>query len=147
MTYGIYFDSAASAEALRQALQTVYDVPAELVYVGPAEQLNSHPGPDPIVLITPADGPFGHELSAGEKLRDLTRATELELAEAICRVARTRALIDDGSVVPDYWILVTADGSHGRVLTDPDRDDLTIRYALEPIAGAPELPVFTQSDR
>ncbi|MCU7722241.1 hypothetical protein ODJ79_00780 [Actinoplanes sp. KI2] len=146
MTYGIYFDSATPAEALRQALHTVYGVPLELVYVGPYDELNDYPGPDPVVLITPVDGPFGHELSGGDGLHELTKASELELARSICRVARTRALVDDGSVAPDYWFLVAADGSSGRVQTDPDRDELTILYALEPIAGAPELPVVPPPD-
>ncbi|SNY62297.1 hypothetical protein [Paractinoplanes atraurantiacus] len=146
MTYGIYFDSETPAEDLRQALHAVYNVPLELIYVGPYELLNDYPGPDPIVLITPAEGRFGHELSAGDKLRELTKASELELAQAICRVARSWALLDDGSVAPDYWYLVAADGSYGRVQTDPDRDELSVLYALEPIAGEPDLPVVSPPD-
>lgn len=141
MTYGIYFDRGTSADTLRRALHAVYGVPLELVYAGPYDALNDHPGPDPVALITPVDGQFGHELSGGERLRELTRATELDVARAICRVARTRALVDDGSPAPDYWLLVTADGSYGRVQTDPDSDALAILYALEPIGGAPELPI------
>ncbi|GID28977.1 hypothetical protein [Paractinoplanes brasiliensis] len=146
MTYGIYFDSSTPAEALRQALHTVYNITPELVYIGPYERLSSHPGPQPVALITPADGPFGHELSAGEKLQELTRATPLELAQAVCRIARTRALLDEGSPAPDYWFLVAADGSFGRVMTDPDNDDLTILYALEPIPGEPGLKVVPPPD-
>jgi hypothetical protein len=146
MTYGIYFDSRASAEALRQALHTVYGVPLDLVYVGFHEGLNDYHGPDPVVLITPAGGQFPHELSAGESLRELTEASELELAQAICRVARTRALLDDGSPAPDYWFLVAADGSYGRVQTDPDSDELAVLYALEPISGEPDLPVEPPPD-
>ncbi len=112
MTYGIFFDSGTPVEALRQALHAVYNVPLELVYAGPYEALNDHPGPDPIVLITPAGGPFSHELSAGDQLLELTKATELELAQAVCRTARTRALVDDGS-----------------------------SDALGPISGEPDLPV------
>ena len=147
MTYGIYFDSAAPAEALRQALHAVYNVPPDRVYVGPHDELNDHPGPDPIVLITPAGGHFSHELSAGDALEELTNATGLELAQAICRMARTRALLDDGSPAPDYWFLVAADGSYGRVQTDPDSDDLVVLYALEPISGEPDLPVVPPPDR
>ena len=146
MTYGIYFDSGAPAEALRQALHTVYNVPPELVYAGSHDGLNDYSGPNPLALITPAGGQFGHEFSAGDKLQELTKATELELAQALCRVARTRALLDDGSPAPDYWYLVTADGSYGRVQTDPDNDDLTILYALEPISGAPDLPIVPPPD-
>lgn len=146
MTYGIYFDSSTPAEALRQALHTLYNIAPESVYVGPYEQLNSHTGPAPVVLITPTDGPFGHELSAGDKLQELTRATPLDLAQAICRTARTRALLDEGSPAPDYWFLVAADGSFGRVMTDPDSDDLTILYALEPISGEPGLKVVPPPD-
>ncbi len=146
MTYGIYFDSSTPAEPLRQALHTVYGVPLDSVYAGTYEALNDHPGPDPIALITPAAGPFGHELTGGDRLQELTKATELELAQTICRAAHTRALLDDGSPAPDYWRLVTADGSHGRVQTDPDSDELTILYALEPISGEPGLPVVPPPD-
>jgi hypothetical protein len=146
MTYGIYFDGRASAAALRQALHTVYNVPLELIYVGPYEELNAHPGPDPVALITPAGGQFAYELSGGERLHELTKATELEVAQAICRVAGTRALVDEGGPAPDYWFLVAADGSYGRVLTDPDSDELTVLYAMEPIAGEPGLPVVPPPD-
>ena len=146
MSYGIYFDRTTPAEALRQAMHTRYDIAPELVYIGPYEQLNAHPGPDPIVLLTPVDGPFGHELSAGQRLRELTRATPLELARAICRTAYSRALVDEGSPAPDYWFLVAPDGSFGRVMTDPDHEDLTILYALEPITGEPALTVVPPPD-
>ncbi|BCJ52513.1 hypothetical protein Asp14428_39880 [Actinoplanes sp. NBRC 14428] len=146
MTYGIYFDGSVSADAIRQALHAVYNVPADLVYAGPPEALNDHPGPDPVALITPAGGQFAHEFSAGDGLRELTGATELELAQGICRVARTRALLDDGSPAPDYWLLVASDGSYGRVQTDPDSDELTVLYALEPIIGEPGLRVVPPPD-
>ena len=147
MTYGIYFDGRSSAAALRQALHTVYDVPLDLVYAGPYEELNAYPGPDPVALITPVGGQFAHELSGGERLAELTKASELELARAICRVARTRASVDEGGPAPDYWFLVAADGSYGRVLTDPDSDELTILYAMEPISGEPDLRVVPPPDR
>jgi hypothetical protein len=142
MTYGIYFDSRTSADALRQALHTVYGVAPELVYVGPYDELNAYPGPDPVALITPADGPFGHEFSAGARLQEMTGATPLELAQAICSVAHSRAVLDDGGPAPDYWFLVAADGSYGRVMIDPDNDDPTVLHALEPISGEPDLPVI-----
>jgi hypothetical protein len=146
MTYGIYFDSRTPAEALAQALHTVYNVPLELIYLGPHEGLNDYPGPDPVALITPVGGPFGNELSAGDRLQELTKASELELAQTICRVVGTRALVDDGSPAPDYWYLVATDGSYGRVQTDPDSDELAIMYALEPISGEPELRVVPPPD-
>ncbi|MCM4082012.1 hypothetical protein [Paractinoplanes hotanensis] len=146
MTYGIYFDRETPAEALRQALHAIYNVPLASVYAGPYEKLNDHPGADPVAVITPADGQFGHEFSAGDKLRELTKANELELARAICRFAHTRALLDDGSPAPDYWFLVAADGSYGRVQTDPDSDELAVLYALEPITGEPDLPVVPPPD-
>lgn len=144
MDYGIYFDRDTPAGALREALCTVYGVAPELVYAGPADRLNAHPGPDPIALITPAGGRFGHELSAGERLAEVTGASELELAVALCRAAGARALVDDGTPAPDYWILVARDGSHGRVLTDPG--EFAVVHALEPIAGEPELPVVPPPD-
>lgn len=148
MSYGIYFDSDTGDERLRQALHSVYGVDPALVYVGPADQLNAHPGPDPIVLITRTaeGGQFAVELAAGETLASVTRASEFEVARALCRAADTRALISDDSPAPDYWILVTRDGSYGRVFTDPDADGLVILHAFEPIAGEPDLPVVPPPD-
>jgi hypothetical protein len=146
MKYGIFFDSDTPAEALRQALHTVYGLPPALVYVGPLGSLPGHAGPDPVAIITPAGGQFGHELSAGDGLAERTHASELEVAQALCRAASARALLDDGTSAPDYWILVARDGSHGRVHTDPDSDGLTVLYAFEPIAGEPNMPVVPPPD-
>ena len=146
MSYGIYFENAAPAEALRQALQSVYGIPSDLVYLGRYEDLKQHRGPDPVALITPIGGDFGHELSGGDRLAELTGVTELELARTLARIVRTRALVDDGGPAPDYWILVAADGTYGRVQTDPESDDLAILYALEPISGEPDLQVVPPPD-
>jgi hypothetical protein len=142
MKRAVYFDSDTPAEALRRALHSVYGIPPARVYVGPFEGLRDYSGPDLVATITPAGGQFGHELSAGEGLADLVHAaSELELAQALCRAAGTRALVDDGTRAPDYWILVARDGSHGRVHGDPDSDGLDVLYAFEPIAGEPDLPI------
>jgi hypothetical protein len=146
MSYGIYFDSSTPTEALRQALHAVYGVPPELVYIGPYDGLKDQPGPDPVAVIIPTGGDFGNELGGGERLAEMTGATELELARTLARVAGTRALLDDGGPAPDYWFLVARDGSYGRVMTDPDSDWLTIMYALEPIPGEPDLAVVPPPD-
>jgi hypothetical protein len=146
MSYGIYFDSRTPPEALRQALQTAYEIPEELVYVGPHEELKDGPDPAPVAIIIPAGGDFGQELSGGERLAELTGATELDLARTLARTAGSRALVDDGGPAPDYWFLVTRDGTYGRVMTDPDNESLTILYALEPIPGEPDLAVVPPSD-
>ncbi|WP_306216068.1 hypothetical protein [Actinoplanes sp. RD1] len=103
-------------------------------------------GDPPIAFIPPLEGPFAQELSGSDKLSELVKVSALELARALCRAVRTRALVDGGGPAPDYWLLVTADGSYGRVMADPDSDDLTILHAMEPIAGAPELPVVPPPD-
>jgi hypothetical protein len=56
MSYGIYFDSATSPEALRQALHAVYGIPREQVYVGPYEDLKNYQGPKPVAIIISAGG-------------------------------------------------------------------------------------------
>jgi hypothetical protein len=144
--YVIYLHGGTPAEALRQALHSVYGVPPSAVslgHPGPADP----PGPEAAVVITRAGGEFSHELRAGDRLADLTHATQLELAQALCRATGTRALVDDGTPTPHSWILVTADGSRGRVHTDPDADGRTVLYAFEPIAGAPDLPVAHRPNR
>jgi hypothetical protein len=138
--YGIYLHGDTPVEALRQALHSVYGVPPSAVHLG-------RPDPDPIAVIAPAGGQFSHELRAGDRLADLTRATQLELARAICLATGSRALVDDGTLEPASWILVTADGSRGRVRTDPAADGLIVLYAVEPIAGAPDLPVGPPPDQ
>jgi hypothetical protein len=146
MSYGIYFDSATPPEALRDALQSAYGISPEVVYIGPYEGLKDRPNPPPVAIIIPVGGDFGYELSAGERLAELTGATELDLARTLARLAGSRALVDDGGPAPDYWFLVARDGSYGRVMTDPDNDWLTILYALEPIPGEPDLPVVPPPD-
>ena len=53
----------------------------------------------------------------------------------------------DGTAEPGSWILVAADGSRGRVRTDPAAHGLIVLYAVEPIAGAPDLPVGPPPER
>ena len=132
MTYGIYFDSATPAEALRQALHTVYGVPPELVYVGPYEALPDHPGPDPVVLITPVDGPFGHEVSGGARLQELTRAPELELARRTTGSSLRRTAATAGSRP-----IRTATGSRSCTPWNPSPARRNCRWCPRRIGPAP----------
>jgi hypothetical protein len=88
-------------------------------------------------------GSFGWEFSAGAELAAVTGETELGFGRNLCRAVNTRAPVNDATVYPDYWFLISADGSYGRVMTDPaaDGDELRIMHALEPITGEPDLPV------
>lgn len=142
---GIYFESTTSPEALRSALVRLYGLNPEQVHVMPPEGLAGYNGPDLLVLIHPAEGAgFGVELDGGEELLKIAGGDEIDIARRVCTALGCRALVDDGSDYPDYWILVTRDGSYGRVCTDPDAADngvLQIVYAFEPIAGEPDLEV------
>jgi hypothetical protein len=64
--------------------------------------------------------------------------------ELAVRVGR-RAIIGPESVEDYRWTLVAGDGTHGAVILDGDRFDegaIAIMGALEPIPGAPDVPVF-----
>ena len=123
-------------------MHAVYRIGPALLYVGPADDVRTHDGPDPIVIITPpaAGSAFGCKFSAGDTFAAIAAASELDAARELCQAANTRALVDDGSAAPDYWFLVTRDGSSGRVFTDPEADGLFVVHAFEPIPGEPDLP-------
>ncbi|MCZ7429517.1 hypothetical protein O7607_27535 [Micromonospora sp. WMMA1949] len=102
-------------------------------------------------MLTPPDGDegFGWILTGDTELAAATGLREHDLAVALARAVGVRALVDDGGIHPDRWVLVSADGSSGRVLTDPDAaadGDLRIVHALEPISGEPQLAVVPPPD-
>nr|WP_228532702.1 hypothetical protein [Micromonospora sp. ANENR4] len=90
------------------------------------------------------DEGFGWILTGDTELADATGLREHDFAVTLARAFGVRALVDDGGIHPDRWVLVSADGSSGRVLTDCDAaadGDLRIVHALEPVSGEPQLAV------
>lgn len=97
-------------------------------------------------MLTPPDDDeeFGWILTGDRELADATGQNERDLAVTLARTFGVRALVDDGSVHPDRWLLVSSDGSSGRVIVDEDAaadGDLRVVHALEPINGEPHLTV------
>ncbi|TNH26942.1 hypothetical protein FHG89_19720 [Micromonospora orduensis] len=95
------------------------------------------------------DEGFGWVLAGDAALADATGQGERELAVALARTFGVRALVDDGGSYPDRWVLVSTDGSSGRVLTDEDAASdghLRVVHALEPISGEPQLAVVPPPD-
>ena len=145
MRYRIHFDAELPADALRRFLLTEYGIAPETVYVGRIED-RAVDDPRPVAMLTPPDGDerFGWILTGDAELATATGLRERDLAVTLARAFGVRALVDEGSVHPDRWVLVSVDGSSGRVLTDPDAaadGDLRIVHALEPISGEPQLAV------
>ncbi|MEU4791463.1 hypothetical protein AB0F95_17340 [Micromonospora tulbaghiae] len=149
MRYQIHFDAELPADALRRFLLTEYGVAPEAVYVGRIED-RAVDDPRPAAMLTPPDEDegFGWILTGDTELADATGLREHDLAVTLARAFGVRALVDDGGVHPDRWVLVSADGSSGRVLTDSDAadGDLRIVHALEPINGEPQLAVVPPPD-
>ncbi|MEU8072337.1 hypothetical protein [Micromonospora sp. NPDC049151] len=150
MRYRIHFAAGLPAADLRAFLLTEYGVAPETVYVGRIED-RAIDDPRPVVMLTPPDEDegFGWILTGDTDLADATGLREHDLAVALARAFGVRALVDDGGVHPDRWVLVSADGSSGRVLTDADAaadGDLRIVHALEPISGEPQLAVVPPPD-
>lgn len=97
-------------------------------------------------MLTPPDDDeeFGWILTGDRELADATGQNERDLAVTLARTFGVRALVDHGSVHPDRWLLVSSDGSSGRVIVDEDAaadGDLRVVHALEPINGEPHLTV------
>ncbi|MFF4874938.1 hypothetical protein [Micromonospora sp. NPDC000668] len=95
------------------------------------------------------DEEFGWILTGDSKLADAAGQGERELAATLARTFGVRALVDDGGTYPDRWVLVSTDGSSGRVLTDEDAaadGHLRVVHALEPISGEPQLAVVPPSE-
>ncbi|KAB1908455.1 hypothetical protein F8279_07235 [Micromonospora sp. AMSO1212t] len=120
------------------------------MYVGRIED-RAVDDPRPVAMLTPPDGDegFGWILTGDAELADATGLREHDLAVTLARAFGVRALVDDGGIHPDRWVLVSADGSSGRVLTDSDAaadGDLRIVHALEPVSGEPQLAVVPPPD-
>lgn len=151
MSIAIWFEGSAPPFAVRDAVVALYGLDPERVAVLPPDGPVGYAGPDPIVLITlpeRASG-FNLQLVAGREFTAIAQVSALVIARQVCRQLGVRALVDDDSVYPDYWYLVTRDGSYGRVFVDPDAADdseMLILYAFEPIDGEPELPVVPLPD-
>ncbi|MET7673110.1 hypothetical protein [Micromonospora luteifusca] len=71
------------------------------------------------------------------------------MAVTLARTFGVRALVDDGSIYPNRWLLVSTDGSSGRVLIDEDSaadGSLRVVHAFEPISGERHLAVVPPPD-
>ncbi|MFG1836825.1 hypothetical protein ACGFH8_00165 [Micromonospora sp. NPDC049175] len=149
MVYQIQFEKEIPAARLRQFLQDSYGIAPAGIYVG---RVADRPADDPrpVAMFTPPDHDeeFGWVLVGDTELADATGQDEVELAVTLARAFGVRAVVDDGSLYPDRWRLVSTDGSSGLVLTDEDAaaaGSLRIVHALEPIAGEPDLTVVRPS--
>ncbi|MDG4810590.1 hypothetical protein O7634_27870 [Micromonospora sp. WMMD1120] len=150
MRYQIHFEKELPAAALRQFLNEDYGISPDAVYIGRIED-RAVDDPRPIVMLNPPDEDegFGWILTGDTELVDATGQGEQELAATLARAFGVRALVDDGSIHPDRWLLVSTDGSSGRVITDEDAaadGDLRVVHALEPISGEPQLAVVPPPD-
>lgn len=145
MSHEVHLDSRTSAERVQELLCTAYGIDPALFYVG---DLADYSGPRLIAYVTPApagDPYFGCLLGGGAEFAEaIGGMSELELATVLCRELGTRAIVDDGGDAGTVWMLVTADGWHGRVVVDDDRldeDGFVILHAYQPIPSEPDVPV------
>ncbi|MFI7575902.1 hypothetical protein [Micromonospora sp. NPDC049497] len=150
MRYEIHFENELPAEALRRFLYQEYGITPEALYVGRIED-RAVDDPRPVAMLIPPDEDegFGWILTGDTELADATAQNERDLAVTLARTFGVRALVDDGSIHPDRWLLVSTDGSSGRVTIDEDAaadGDLRVVHALEPISGEPHLAVVPPPD-
>ncbi|MGV9213934.1 hypothetical protein ACTFTM_18930 [Micromonospora sp. RB23] len=150
LLYQIYFERELPEAALRRFLSEEYRISPDGVYVGRIEDREVD-DPRPVAMLNPPDDDegFGWILTGDTELADATGQSERELAASLAKTFGVRALVDDGSIHPGWWLLVTTDGSSGRVVTDEDAaadGDLRIVHALEPISGEPQLAVVLPPD-
>ncbi|MET7832568.1 hypothetical protein [Micromonospora sediminicola] len=150
MDYQINFESELPGEALRRLFAQDFGIRPESVYVGRVEDRGAE-DPWPVVMLSPPDEceGFGWVLTGGTELADATGMSERDLAVTLARTFGVRALVDDGSRDPSRLLLVSADGSSGRVTIDEDAaadGDLRVLHALEPISGEPQLAVVPPAE-
>lgn len=150
MVYRIQFEKEIPAAALLRFLQDSYGIAPGEIYVGRVVD-RSVDDPRPVAMFTPPDHDeeFGWVLVGGTELADATGQHELELAVTLARAFQVRVVVDDGSIFPDRWRLISTDGSSGLVRTDEDaavEGNLRIMHALEPISGEPDLTVVPPPD-
>jgi hypothetical protein len=150
LRYEIHFADELPTSALRRFLHEDYGIAPEAVYVGRVED-RAVDDPRPVAMLTPPDGDegFGWTLIGDTDLANATGQNERDLAVTLARTFGVRVLVDDGSSHPDRWLLVSTDGSSGRVTIDEDAagdGDLRVVHALEPISGEPQLTVVPPPD-
>lgn len=102
----------------------------------------------PIALVShdPGNGARTVRFDAGTEFgTHVGGASVLDVAKALCGSLGTAAMLGPRGLTPNQWVLVTAAGGHGVVMLDGDAADegrWEIRFAYEPIKGAPSLPLF-----
>lgn len=146
MSYEVNFDSRTSAQRVGEVIAQRYGIDPDQIYVGDLDGLAAHGRPaDVIVTPAPEGNPyFTCQLQASDLLAEATGGiTELELASQLCQELDTRAIVADGGMADTVWMLVTADGWHGRVVVDDRLDDegFVILHAYQPIPTEPDIPV------
>ncbi|MEU7851436.1 hypothetical protein AB0B69_28950 [Micromonospora parva] len=145
MRYQIHFEQELPAGALCRFLNESYGVSPDALYVGRVEG-RAVDDSRPAAMLNPPlhDEEFGWILTGDTDLADATGQGERELAITLARAFGVRALVDDGSIYPSRWLLVSTDGSSGRVTIDEDAaadGHLRVAHALELISAEPHLAV------
>ncbi|MDG9674576.1 hypothetical protein [Micromonospora sp. DH14] len=145
MRYQIHFEQELPAGALCRFLNESYGISPDAVYVGRVED-RAVDDPRPVAMLSPPpqDEEFGWILTGDTDLADATGQGDRELAITLARAFGVRALVDDGSIYPNRWLLVSTDGSSGCVIIDEDAaadGHLRVVHALEPINAEPHLAV------
>lgn len=146
MDFLINFASTVPPARVKEAVLAQWALAPAAVFAGTATQFDEYEGPKLIALIRSGTHPgsdFDTELGAGQEFADFVGGlSELHVTTVLCKAIGARALIPDGGRSGQTWMLVTEGGWHGRVVLRDDTDDaMVIDHALQPVPGAPEIPV------
>ncbi len=146
--YNFLFLEPVPLQDVADAVSSAFGIPSNRIKTIANGATESPSTGIPLVLIEfdpERDGEYT-AFSAGEEfssaIGDLPLAS---VASKLCAHLKVRAILGVANTASDaIWTLVAADGSSGMVLVDvDDLDDAryTITGALQPIKGAPEIPV------
>ncbi|MCC3762902.1 hypothetical protein K3N28_07430 [Glycomyces sp. TRM65418] len=145
--YTIVFIEPVNLSFLVEAVSAAFSVPPEQIEIWNGRNFTAPVAEPVIAQVAVGSGPgafaefVGFDAFAEHTGEPEVLAVAVELATRLKR----RVVFGPESAEEFRWTLVAADGSHGRVVVDSEQLDdgvLAVIGAVEPIAGAPDLPLI-----
>jgi hypothetical protein len=145
--YTIVFIEPVELDALAAAVADAFAIPREQIELWDGDHFAAPVSGPVIAQVALASGPGYAEFVGFDAFAAHAGNPELLAVAAALATRVKRRVVFGPSSAEDYrWTLVAADGSHGTVVPDSgqlDKGAISILGAVEPIAGAPDLPLLT----
>jgi L-ascorbate metabolism protein UlaG (beta-lactamase superfamily) len=145
--YTIVFIEPVELNALAQAVSEAFAVPRDQIEVWNGRNFTAPVTEPAIAQIAVGSGPGAFaEFVAFDAFAEHTGSPDhLSVAVELATRMKKRVVFGPESAEEFRWTLVAADGTHGNVVVDSEQLDdgaIAILGAVEPIEGAPDLPLI-----